>query len=239
MGRPRRISTAGAVYHALNRATARATIFHDEGDYAAFVRVLCESVARHQTRLLAYCILPNHFHLILSPDADGDLSRFMGWLSLTHVQRWHAHHRSTGTGPLYQGRFKSFPVQCDDHFLTVCRYVERNALRAGLVGRAEDWPWGSLWHATSAGGECDLPTLSAWPVSRPGDWVERVNAAFTAGEEDALRRCIRRGQPFGSETWAAQTAQRLGMLSTMRSSGRPRKGAPLRSQRLLFPPGDS
>jgi hypothetical protein len=87
-------------------------------------------------RLLAYCLMPNHFHLLVWPRADGDLSQFLRWLTVTHTQRWHAHHRTAGTGHLYQGRFKSFPVQSDEHFLTVCRYVERNALRANLVGRA-------------------------------------------------------------------------------------------------------
>ena len=89
---------------------------------------------RHHMRLLAYCLMPNHFHVLLWPREDGDLSRFMSWLTMTHTQRWHAHHRTAGTGHLYQGRFKSFSVQSAEHFLTVCRYVERNALRANLVG---------------------------------------------------------------------------------------------------------
>src|SRR5271154_2443491 len=91
-------------------------------------------VVRHHMRLLAYCLMPNHFHVLLWPREDGDLSQFMRWLTVTHTQRWHAHHRTTGTGHLYQGRFKSFPVQSDEHFLTVCRYDERNALRANLIG---------------------------------------------------------------------------------------------------------
>ena len=121
-------------------------------------------------RVLAYCFMPNHFHLLLWPRGDGDLSQFMQWLTLTHTQRWHAHHHTAGSGHLYQGRFKSFPVQSDDHFLTVCRYVERNALRAGLAVRAEDWRWGSLarWHINDADAE---PKLSRWPIDRPKDWT--------------------------------------------------------------------
>ena len=127
-------------------------------------------------RLLASCLMHNHFHLVLWPRADGDLSRFMRWLTLAHTQRWHAHCHSAGSGHLYQGRFKSFPVQSDEHLYTVCRYVERKALRTGLVVRAEQWRWGSLWWTThaAAGGSTALP-LTAWPIPSPLDWVDRVN----------------------------------------------------------------
>ena len=172
-------------------------------------------------RLLAYCLMPNHFHLLLWPREDGDLSRFMRWLTMTHTQRWHAHRRTAGTGHLYQGRFKSFPVQSDEHFLTVCRYVERNALRAGLVERAEDWRWGSLW-ARRAKDDADRPVLTPWPIDRPRDWTSRVNRPFGPKEEEAVRRSIQRGQPFGSESWQAEVAARLGLESVLRPRGRPR-----------------
>ncbi len=123
------------IYHALNRANARLAIFDCDEDYAAFERVLAQAVTRFDMRLLAYCLMPNHFHLLVWPRDDGDLSTFMRWLTMTHTQRWHAFHRTVGSGHLYQGRFKSFPVESDDHFLTVCRYVERNALRANLIER--------------------------------------------------------------------------------------------------------
>lgn len=137
MGRPRRAADGGLIYHVLNRANARLMVFEKEKDYAAWEQVLGEAAARSGTRLLAYCVMPNHWHLVVWPHKDGELSAFTGWLTLTHTQRWHAHRGSRGTGHLYQGRFKSFPVQDDEHFFTVCRYVERNALRANLVARAE------------------------------------------------------------------------------------------------------
>ena len=137
MGRPKRAADGGLVYHVLNRANAQITIFEKSEDYEAFERVLEEAVHRTDTRLLAYCLMPNHWHLVVWPLEDGELSRFTGWLTLTHTQRWHAHRQSRSSGHVYQGRFKSFPVQEDEHFLTVCRYVERNALRANLVSRAE------------------------------------------------------------------------------------------------------
>jgi putative transposase len=222
MSRPPRHAEGGLVYHALNRANARLRIFDGDADYDAFERVLAEAVTRHDVRLLAYCLMPNHFHLVVWPEADGDLSAFMRWLTMTHTQRWHAHRGSAGSGHVYQGRYKSFPVQDDGHFLTVCRYVERNALRAGLVVKAEDWRWGSLWRR-AAGRRASGPMLNAWPIDRPRGWVARVNAPLTAGEEESVRRSIRRGQPFGAADWQAATAARLGLDSTLRPRGRPRK----------------
>ena len=102
------------------------TILEDDGDYEAFEKALAQAVERTGTRLLAYCLMPNHWHLVVWPQQDGELSRFVGWLTLTHTQRWHAHRRSTGSGHVYQGYFKSFPIQEDEHFYAVTRYVERD-----------------------------------------------------------------------------------------------------------------
>jgi len=101
--------------------------------------------------------------LLLWPRADGELSETMRWLTVTHTQRWHAHRNSAGTGPVYQGRFKSFPVQSDEHFLSVARYVERNAVRAHLVKRAEEWRWSSLWQWQNPGSPLG-ERLARWPV---------------------------------------------------------------------------
>src|SRR5436189_3540964 len=133
MARNPRIAPGGFVYHVLNRSVARLPLFETDDDYRAFLRVLAEAQTRHPTRLLGYCLMPNHWHLVLWPRADGDLSRFMHWLTMTHTQRWRHHRRLVGLGPLYQGRFKSFPVQTDAHLLVLLRYVERNPLRANLV----------------------------------------------------------------------------------------------------------
>src|SRR5947199_244179 len=95
MGRPLRASLGGYVYHVLNRGNGRCTIFEKDGDYAAFERVLEQALERVAgMRLLAYCLMPNHWHLVLRPRADGELSAFGHWLTLTHTQRWHAHHRN-------------------------------------------------------------------------------------------------------------------------------------------------
>jgi putative transposase len=221
MPRPLRAAEGGLIYHVLNRANAGVTIFAGDEDYAAFERVVAEAALRYDMRLLAYCLMPNHFHLLLWPREDGDLSQFMRWLTVTHTQRWHAHHGTVGTGHVYQGRFKSFPVQSDEHFLTVCRYVERNALRAKLVERAQDWTWGSLG-VRRTNDDADRPALTPWPIERPRDWTARVNRPF-GKEEEAVRRSIQRGQPFGAAAWQAEVAARLGLESAFRPRGRPRK----------------
>ncbi len=221
MGRALRQCPGGLIYHVLNRANGRARIFRRDPDYEAFERILAEALPRVGMRLLSYCVMPNHWHLVLWPRADGDLSRFVGWLTLTHTQRLHVHRDSAGMGHVYQGRFKSFPVQDDEHFWTVARYVERNPLRAGLVEHAGDWRWGSLWRWTHHGEEDDL--ISPWPVPRPTDWPDRINATPGPTEEEALQKCFLRGQPFGDPAWKAPIARKLGLESTLRQPGRPRK----------------
>jgi len=201
-------------------------IFEKENDYRAFEALLAETLARFRMRLLAYGLMPNHWHLVLCPREDGDLGRFMQRLTTTHVRRWHLHRHSVGHGHLYQGLYKSFPIQQDEHFLTVCRYVERNALRANLVQRAEDWPWSSLalWRMTPAQiAREGKPALADWPVERPRQWLRIVNQPQSPAEEEALRRAVQRGRPFGGPTWQKQAATRLRLESTLRPRGRPRK----------------
>lgn len=222
MGRPLRVAPGGLVYHVLNRANGRQRLFDDDGDYVAFERVLAQACERVSMRLLAYCVMPNHWHLVVWPRQDGDLSRFMSWLTLTHTQRWHTHRQTVGTGHLYQGRFKSFVVQTDEHLLTVCRYVERNALRAGLVERAEAWRWSSLWR-TTYGDAQQQSLVSDGPVARPIDWVDWVNADEGGEELRHLRQSVVRSQPFGELEWVTATIERFGLVSTIRHEGRPRK----------------
>jgi len=219
MPRPLRAALGELVYHVLNRANAGLQIFENDGDYAAFERILAETQDRVPMRILAWCLMPNHWHLVLWPRRDGELSEYMRLVTLTHAQRWHAHRESAGTGHLYQGRFKSFVVQKDAHFLTVCRYVERNALRANLVRRAEDWRWNSLWR-THCGDITDPPQASPWPVARPRDWVVYVNQPATGTEIEAIRHSVQRGAPYGDANWTQRTASQLGLESTLRSRGR-------------------
>jgi len=223
MPRTARIAPGGFVFHVLNRANARAEIFRGPPDYASFERALVEVYQHLPMRILAYCIMPNHWHLVLWPRGDGDLGRFLQRLTTTHVRRWHLAHGSVGWGHLYQGTYKSFPIQRDAHFLTVCRYVERNPLRGRLVRRAENWRWCSLWARGHPQARQEKPPLSPWPVELPGDWLELVNQSLTAAELEAVRLSVNRGRPFGGERWQRGAARRLGLESTFRPRGRPRK----------------
>jgi putative transposase len=222
MGRLRRAAEGGYVYHVLNRANARTRIFRSDADYEVFEQTLIDAVERTGTRLLTYCAMPNHWHLVVWPKKDGELSKFVGRLTLTHTQRWHAFRQSIGAGHLYQGRFKSFPVADDQHLARVARYVERNPLRANLVRRAEQWRWGSLYRWLRGSAE-DRRLLASWPSRRPGDWVGFVNTPQAEAELRALRRCVNRGNPFGSDAWCERTIRSLGLESTLRPRGRPKK----------------
>jgi len=174
---------------------------------------------------------------VLWPRANGDLPEFMRWLTVAHTQRWHAARGSAGAGHVYQARYKSFPVQArrisraerqhgvvdkGSSLLTVLRYVERNAVRAGLVKRAEQWRWCSLWRRT-AGDADQRALLTDPPGGWPGDWLKWVNRPQTPEEHEVLARCIARGQPFGSPAWVNRMAGRFGLQSTLRPRGRPRK----------------
>ncbi|MBA5871699.1 MAG: hypothetical protein GDA68_17145 [Nitrospira sp. CR2.1] len=221
MPRRPRLAAGELAYHVLNRRVGRLPLFEKPADYAAFEKILAEAVEATRIRIAAYCLMPNHWHLFLWPRRDGELSEVLRWITVTHTQRWHAHHKTAGTGPVYQGRFKSFPVQTDEHFLTVARYVERNALRAKLVRRAEDWQWSSLWRRTQ--GEPKLTAwLCDWPMDRPRDWGGWVNRPQGAAELEALRTSVQRGRPFGDEGWVRRIAKRFGMESTLRPRGRPK-----------------
>jgi putative transposase len=209
------------VFHVLNRGVGRRLLFEKEGDFLAFEGVMEETLRTRAMRVCAYCLMPNHWHLVLWPEKDGDLAAFMQQLTNMHVKRWQQVRGSVGQGHLYQGRYKSFPVQSDEYFYRVVRYVERNALRAKLVRRAEAWRWSSLgrWGAKGGGGRL----LSDWPLPRPTDWVDLVNEVQSEGELESLRRSVSRGSPFGDGDWSIRTADQLGLERTLHKRGRPRK----------------
>jgi len=229
MPRPPRADEAGGLYHALNRGNLRADIFHKEEDYAAFERVLWEALKIHKVELYSYQLMPNHYHLVLRPLVDGEMSRFMGWIGGTHTMRYHAHYHTSGLGHVYQQRYKSFPIQDDEHFFVVCRYVERNALRAGLAASAEDWRWGSLWRWLQRS-EPIPNLLSRWPLARLPNWVRRVNEPLSEKELIAVRLSAQRGCPMGDDGWKESIARRLNLESTMRPRGRKRVRFPDESE---------
>jgi putative transposase len=215
MARNARQSLGGIVYHVLNRAHSRVTLFAASQDYEAFEKLLVEAYERLPIRILAYCIMPNHWHLVLWPDQDGQMSRFLQWLTATHARRWRMNHQSVGLGYVYQDRFKSFPVEEDEHFLTVCRYVERNPLTAKLVRRAEQWRWSSLRRRVRRDRQA-MQLLAHWPI-RPSsleEWLALVNGPQNEKELARLQQCSEKGIPFGSDRWRERLARGTEELSS-------------------------
>ena len=217
MPRTARASAGDVIYHVINRGNGRSKVFHKDQDYEAFLALIEQACRRIPMRVLGECPMPNHFHLLLWPYGDGDLSRWMQWLLTSHVRRYHSHHGTSGH--VWQGRFKAFPVQADEHLLSVLRYVERNAKRAGLVTRAQDWRWGSL-HLRGKG---NISWLSALPVDLPRDWTAQVNQPQTKAELEAVRQSVIRGRPFGDEKWQRKMAVKLCLQSTLQPRGRPKR----------------
>ena len=228
MARRPRQAAGGIVYHVVNRGCGRMKLFGRDGDYAAFEAILAQGQARQPMRLLTYCLMPNHWHLVLWPEQDGQLATFMHWVTMTHVQRWRHARKLVGLGPLYQGRYRAFPVESDEHLFTVNRYVERNPVRADLVRQATDWHWSGLDVRSAAEPPEPLtrPTVSPWPIDVPADWVQTwLNRPQTDAELDEVRRHTRTGRPFGSSDWGRKVAAAAGYAYDARPRGRPPKVA--------------
>ena len=227
MPRTARVSTGGICYHLINRGNGRRDVFHKGDDYEAFLKALGHACVEVPMPVLGFCLMPNHFHLVVRPTNDGDLSKWMHWVLNTHVRRYHQHYH--GSGHIWQGRFKSFPIAEDNHLLTVLRYIERNPVRANLCKRAEQWLWSSARYWKDEEGRPSY--LTTPPVKRPRDWLSWVNQAVTPAELEALRRSVNRGTPFGDDAWVGKTVEQLGLQATLRPRGRPRKAEDLGSAR--------
>ena len=217
---PRRLrhSLRGTVFHVMNRAVKRTVLFETPPDYEAFLAVITEGLQRFKIKVVAYCVMPNHWHFVVICDRIEELSKWMHWVAGTHGIRWNAARGCRGTGSVYQGRFTAVPVETQTSLMRVCRYVERNALRKGIVASAEDWRWCSL-HATCK--NCHPIPLEPWPILRPDNWVEIVNTPETEAELKDLRTCIQRNQPIGVRSWQEAVAPFIGQ--SMRPQGRPKK----------------
>ncbi len=208
----------GYTYHVLNRGNGKQTVFHKDKDYYVFVTMMHEAAARIPIALYAYCLMPNHFHMVVMQNEGANLSQWMQWLMTSHVRRYHGHYGTSGH--IWQGRFKSFIVKQDHHLLNVLRYVEANPVRVGMVTSARDWPWSS--HRLRLEGI--QPTLiSALPVELPDNWSSLVNESFNQKDLEMLRKSVGRQTPYGDILWQVELRRKLGLESTIRPRGRPRK----------------
>ena len=210
----------GLIYHIVNRGNGRQEVFHKDHDYLSFVELLKNALQRYPVRLYAYCLMPNHFHLLLVPEIAEDLSKFMQWFMTSHVRRYHRHYKTSGH--IWQGRFKSFIVQADRHLLTVVRYIEGNPVRAGLSASAAHWKWSS--HSERIFGTPEI--ISNLPIVLPDEWTTFVDTPLIDSELEKLRKSINRQAPYGAEQWQIQISKELGLDSTMNLRGRPKKTLP-------------
>jgi len=203
--------------HIINRGNGRQQVFHKDGDYQAFLDLIQAAREHYPVRIYAWCLMPNHFHLLVQPDVADHLSIWMQWLMTSHVRRYHRHYGTSGH--VWQGRYKSFLVQDNDHLLTVVRYIEANPVRAGLAQTAPGWQWSShvVRENTSDGLKPD-----ALPVALPADWTEYVTVPLTDYELEKIRNSVNRQSPFGKEEWQHEVCRENGLESTIRPLGRPK-----------------
>jgi putative transposase len=227
MGRLPRIIDDGLTYHALNRGNNRADVFADDSDRLAFLDAIARTKERYPFRLLGYCLLTNHFHLLLRPDDGQSISRILQSLTVAHTWRYHKRHRTAGH--VWQGRFKSPAIQDDGHLLAVLRYIEANPLRAKLVPDLAEYRWSS--YRSHGLGESDplLDPLPEWEglgrtdKERCSRWRRQVVAGEAEKDLAPIRASVMSGRPFGTEDWVGETAKRLGVELTPRPRGRPKK----------------
>jgi putative transposase len=229
MGRQPRLIADGLVYHALNRGNNRERVFFHDADFHQFLHALAQTKERYPFRLYAYCLLDNHFHLVLEPAAGQSISRIVQSLTVAHT--WHYHKASATSGHVWQGRFKSPVVSTDEHLLTVMRYVESNPLRAGRVSDLSCYPWSSyLLHGLGQ----PLAVVDEAPIwaslgkkekARQQYWRDWLHTPLTAKELAAVRRSVTSGRPYGPAAWVEQTAMRLGLDLAPRRRGRPPRTA--------------
>jgi len=208
----------GFVYHVLNRGNGGQEVFNKDQDYKVFADLMKETKARYSIKIFAYCLMPNHFHMVVVPIHAEELSKGMQWLMTSHVRRYHQHYGTSGH--IWQGRFKSFIIQEDNHLLTVLRYVEGNPVRAGLVNSAKDWSWSSHREAI---GERACLLVDEIPIELPRDWNRYVDQPLTGKELEELHQSVNRQSPYGISTWQIQVSKQLGLESTIRPRGRPSK----------------
>ena len=221
MARQARVDVPDIPYHVINRAVGRLRIFRSDKDYQLFLQLLKEAKEKTEMNILAFVVMPNHWHLVLLPENTDDLKKFMHLLTNAHTRKVHTITKTIGTGPLYQGRYKSFLVNDDTHLLTVIKYVERNPVRAGLSQRVGEWRWWSGW-VREYGSTEHKKLLSDGPTPLPRNYRSWVN---TEDKDDViirLRTSVNKGTPFGGDDWVNAMIDTYKLKATTRGTGRPK-----------------
>jgi putative transposase len=227
MGRLPRAIDEGLIYHALNRGNNRADVFIGDGDREAFLEALKQTQVRYPFKLLGYCLMTNHFHLLLQPQPGQSISRILQSLTVAHT--WRYHKRYSSSGHVWQGRFKSPVIQDGKHLLVVLRYIEANPLRAAIVTDPGEYKWSSFQHHGMGRADALLSTFPEWEhlgstqSQRRRHWRQKVRASQREAELTAIRTSLRSGRPLGEAAWVERVSDRLGIDPRPRPRGRPPK----------------
>lgn len=222
MPRLARVDIRDQIYHVINRANGRLKIFHRDEDYLLFEELLQKAQAETNMRILAYTIMPNHWHIVVQPRNDGDLGVFMHRLTNSHTRQVRVSTRTIGYGHLYQGRYKSFIVSNDSYLLTLIKYVERNPVRAKMTNRCENWRWGSAWRRIR-GTSAQQRLISDSPTPFPNDYLSWINTPDKHDDVVSLRTSVNKGVPYGKDSWVEKIVKKYKLETTLRTVGRPRK----------------
>lgn len=187
---------SGPTYHVVNRAVFGQLLYENFGEYLAYVRLMAHVLHPSPIELFAFCLMPNHVHLLLRTPTEADLSAFMQRLTMTHALRLRGWRGTRGRGAVYQGRFKASLVANETYFFRAVRYVERNPVRAGIVERAEDWMWSSASPTAILQGV----RLARWPLPRPRNWQAYVNDVEPRADLDFMRLRVQRRERIADST---------------------------------------
>ncbi len=225
MPRTSRVDIGGEYYHVINRANGRFQIFNNKEDYQLFEKLLEEMKELFSVEVLAYVVMPNHWHLLIRTKQDKDLSSFMSRLTNAHTRKVHALTKTNGSGHLYQGRYKSFLVEGDIYLRTLIKYIERNPVRAKLVKSCENWQWSSAYRSL-CGTTKEKKLIDTAPTELPEDYSRWINLPQTEQELESIRNSVNKGKPYGGEGWVEKMVTRHSLQSSLKGSGRPKKIRP-------------
>ena len=194
MARKRRICPPGVTFHLCNRTAGSLPLFQTPFDYLQWGQVLREALEKFPVSLFAYCVMPNHWHLLAQPQKPKSISRFMHWIGTTHAARYRKSHATVGHGAVYQNRFRSHAVEGPQAFLKTAAYIERNALSAGLVSKASAWPWSSAAKSTGL-------RLDRWPYPKPQNWNQLLAVPIDEETTQTIRWAEVSAQTFQCVDW--------------------------------------
>jgi len=205
-------------YHIINRGNRRTNVFHDKYDFLKMLELLQMASDKYEVDIYSYCLMNNHYHLVVYTKYGESLSACMQWLGTSYVRYYNKKYKVSGH--LWQGRYKSFIVQKDEYLLTLMKYVERNPLRAKIEKDAFLYTYSSTKARVE---KSENSFISNPPIDLPIDWLGFINEKQSKLDIDMIHNSIERQAPLGNEVWQKEVSMLYGMESSLNPRGRPRK----------------